>query len=106
MTTLFAITTILAAFLALMLGARLTYVERMRDRYHDMWEAVVRDRNAEDSLIFEFANRDLMPKWEKVYPHVRNMPAARKYSEWATFCANYPSRTAMEKQLGKVEGTK
>lgn len=47
-----------------------------------------RDPNAEDRLIHEWECRDLIERWENCFPHVTLMPHERKYSEWATFCAN------------------
>lgn len=103
MTTLFIITTIIASGLGIVQTARLLLCESERDDYRGRWENQLRDRGVEDSLVFEWSIRDLMPRWEAIYPHVRNMIDARKYSEWATFCANYPTRDAAEAQLGIQE---
>lgn len=91
------------AVVALVYGViawNLVHIQRDRTRnYRVKWEDCVKDRCAEDSLIFEWSCRDLMPEWEQLYPHVRDMEAHRKYSEWATFCANYPTRQSIEAHL-------
>ena len=77
-------------------------VHMNQDRLRTMrvkWEDCVKDRCAEESLIFEWSCRDLMPEWEQLYPHVQNMNDQRKYSEWATFCANYPTRESIMAHL-------
>lgn len=52
-------------------------------------EEIAHDSN--DS-VWRFAqrNRDLMPVWELHNPHVSHMQPHRRYSDWATYCANVP----------------
>ena len=76
------------------------HLERGRaSEYKSKWHECLSERGAEDSLIFEWSCRDLMPEWEQLYPHVKDMPDHRKYSEWATFCANYPTRESIVAHL-------
>jgi hypothetical protein len=94
------------AALAILYGVMTSFlVSVQRDAlkaYRKKWEDEVSGRNATDALLFEWSCRDLMPPWEELNPHVVNMPTQRKYGEWATFCANYPTRTALETELGVV----
>lgn len=94
------------AIVALVYGViawNVVHIQRDRtSNYRRKWEDCISERGAEESLIFEWSCRDLMPAWEELYPHVVHMDAHRKYSEWATFCANYPTRDSIEVQLGVV----
>ena len=92
-----AVLAIIAAVALLYGAAAWNAVRSQRERVRRMrvkWEDCVTDR-WEKSLVFEWSCRDLIPEWEQLYPHVRNMQPARKYSEWATFCANYPTRESI-----------
>ena len=101
MIVLLAVGLTVAAGLAIAQSARLYLCESERDDFQLKWEQSLNARNSSDAVVHEFTNCELISKWEKVYPHVQNMMPHRKYSEWATFCANYPSRTAMLRQLGR-----
>ena len=103
MLLLLSITLILAAIGWSFTRVKQVEAERERDKYKARWHYSLSERGAEDSLIYEWSNRDLMPEWEDVYPHVKHMPTKRKYSEWATFCANYPTRESIIAQLS-LEG--
>lgn len=92
MTGFFFIITLVCA---LYLAVTLRKSEAEARKYKVKWHECLSDRGAEDSLIFEWSCRDLMPEWEQLYPHVKDMPNQRKYSEWATFCANYPTRESI-----------
>jgi len=94
-----AITIAALAISLAVLAVRLTHIQNERDKYKRKYHEVLAPGNAEDSLIYEWSNRDLMPDWENAYPHVKHMPDERKYSEWATFCANYPTREQMIAQI-------
>lgn len=99
LTIVFALTTILCAVLFFYEWTLRLAADEACTKYQRRWEASLLDRNAEESLIYEWANRDLIPKWEECYPHVKHMPEVRKYNEWATFCANYPSREQLLTEL-------
>ena len=101
MTLLFAALLVLAGFVILYQTARLLSAYSERDEFQTRWEASI-NSNRNDRMLYEWQNRDLVRTWEHRYPHVQRMSEARKYSEWLTFCANYPSRESMERQLGKV----
>lgn len=88
------------------IASNLAHYHRGQARlWQHKWSDAIRERDAEESLIFEWSCRDLMPQWEQVYPQVRNLPNHRKYSEWATFCANYPTREQIIAHL-EMEGAK
>lgn len=73
------------------------HYQNLYKEYHSRWEDTVRGMG--DKLIYEWSVRDLTPLWEEAYPHVVDMQTHRKYSEWLTFCANYPTRNVMEVHL-------
>jgi hypothetical protein len=103
MTILFAGLLIIAGLVTLFQTVRLFSAWSERDDYQSRWELAINSPNrTNDAMVYEWENRDLVRKWELCYPHVQEMQPMRKYSEWLTFCANYPSREAMETQLGKV----
>lgn len=102
MTTLFATLLILAGLVIVYQFAsnRVLHIEceDYRNKFHQSLSKSYRD----PYILHEWENRDLIPKWEKCYPHVQHMPENRKYGEWATFCANYMTREEMERQIGKA----
>lgn len=99
MTIVFAVTTIALALVCVYGKVLRDDAEAQTRKYRRLWGESTTQRAAEESLIYEWSNRDLMPDWEDAYPHVEHMPNERKYSEWATFCANYPTREQMIAQI-------
>lgn len=65
---------------------------------------IARDEGTE---LWHFAdvNRDLMPRWELVNIGVAAMPSHRRYSQWATFCANLTvlDRDCLESSISELE---
>lgn len=61
----------------------------------------------EHDPVWHFAeeNRDIMPRWELLNPHVAAMQSHRRYSEWATFCANLDmlGRGCLEYTIDELE---
>lgn len=106
MNTVWAIVIVVLAIVCVIVQSNVTLYHRNKSHlWRRKYEDLALNRNAEDALLFEWSCRDLMPLWEKVYPHVQNLPNTRKYSEWATFCANYPTRQQIEAHL-ELEGEK
>jgi hypothetical protein len=102
MTVAFAVIAVVALVYGVIAWNLLT-IERDRVRnIRVKWEDCISERGTDEALIFEWSCRDLMPAWEELYPHVKHMQPHRKYSEWATFCANCPTRSSIEVELGVV----
>lgn len=99
MTVILIIVSLVCIGYALLATLAVRYHQDQLRVWREKWSDCVKGRDTEDSLIFEWSCRDLMPEWEQLYPHVRNMQDERKYSEWATFCANYPTRESIMAHL-------
>lgn len=95
MTITLGVSLLVIAILAMYAFSKLYLCEAEKDRYMHRWEQCIYGSMYREAWI----HRDLIPAWEKRYPHIRNMNEDRKCGEWLTFCANYPTRKAKEDQL-------